>query len=479
MTDRSPPTTSAPTTSRPTTSPPTTSPPTTSRPTGRGGVRRGVRPGTGRVVAAVAALVTATTLLAGQSATAAAPSPGPAAAPAPATAHPAPARPSAARTPSPSPRRAPTSAPATVPKTTRLYVPPADPAALAQIGDLRAGGAPSEAAAVARMIATPQAVWVTSGTPGEVRRSVAATMAAAEKQGGIATLVLYDVPGRDCSHYSAGGAAGTAEYEAWIDGIVAGIGNRAVGVVVEPDGLANLPSDCDQDDTAGTLSAARIDQIRYAATKLTANRRAMVYLDAGSSAWKAVGDITTRLIAAGVEMTNGFALNISSYELDSHADSYGTWVSRCIAYTLHQAGANPAKCASQYSPATPADYSTWHASDDWYAANVTVAPSAHFVVDTSRNGLGPWAPPAGAPAGDPQVWCNPPGRAVGATPTTDTRIPLLDARIWVKTPGQSDGACSRWSTDSTDPARGRVDPAAGAWFPDQALELARLAVLPG
>jgi endoglucanase len=39
----------------------------------------------------------------------------------------------------------------------------------------------------------------------------------------------------------------------------------------------------------------------------------------------------------------------------------------------------------------------------------------HFIIDTSRNGLGP------APDGS---WCNPPGRALGPKPTADTGFPL-------------------------------------------------------
>ncbi len=362
-----------------------------------------------------------------------------------------------------------------VPKNARLYVPPANPGARTQIDNLIAGGAPKEAALVEKMVSQPAAVWFSSGTPAEVRARVKATVDAATRAGSFATLVVYNVPARDCSQYSAGGARDSAAYRAWIDGVAAGIGNRPVGVVVEPDGLANLPSDCGQDDAAGTLSAARTAEIKYAATTLTKNPRAAVYLDAGNSNWKAVGDITTRLIAAGVDSTNGFALNVSNYQLDNRSDTYGAWVAKCIAYTLRQAGSNPANCASQYYPATESDYSTWKLSDAWYDANVTVAPTAHFVVDTSRNGVGPWTPPAGAPAGDPQVWCNPPDRGLGATPTTNTGNPLLDARVWIKTPGESDGECYRWTTGPLDPVRGRRDPAAGQWFPDQALELARLA----
>lgn len=75
----------------------------------------------------------------------------------------------------------------------------------------------------------------------------------------------------------------------------------------------------------------------------------------------------------------------------------------------------------------------------------------HFVIDTGRNGLGATA--------DLQ-WCNPPGRALGAAPSVITGHPLVDAYLWIKPPGESDGACSG-------------APAAGAWWPEYALDLAK------
>ena len=88
--------------------------------------------------------------------------------------------------------------------------------------------------------------------------------------------------------------------------------------------------------------------------------------------------------------------------------------------------------------------------------------------------------PAGRLYPDPQDWCNPPGRGLGIRPTTATGDPLADAYLWVKVPGESDGQCSRGLTDNggVDPEWGVVDPAAGAWFPQQALELTQLAQPP-
>jgi endoglucanase len=120
--------------------------------------------------------------------------------------------------------------------------------------------------------------------------------------------------------------------------------------------------------------------------------------------------------------------------------------------------------------------------DTRYAQELTAAkaqPTTHFVVDTSRNGQGPWAPAAGTSYPDPQVWCNPPKRGLGQRPAAmpSKAYPQLDAYLWIKTPGQSDGQCNRGVAGSTtDPEWGGItDPAAGAWFPQQALQLAKLA----
>ena len=105
-----------------------------------------------------------------------------------------------------------------------------------------------------------------------------------------------------------------------------------------------------------------------------------------------------------------------------------------------------------------------------------VAPTTHFIIDTSRNGRGPWTPTQTFP--DPQTWCNPPDRGIGRRPTANTGNALVDAYVWIKVPGELDGQCSRGlgSGDNVvDPIWGQVDPDAGVWFPAQALELAKLA----
>jgi len=76
---------------------------------------------------------------------------------------------------------------------------------------------------------------------------------------------------------------------------------------------------------------------------------------------------------------------------------------------------------------------------------------------------------------DAQTWCNPPGRGLGARPTTRTGNSLVDAYLWIKIPGESDGQCDRGMGGGTDPERGAADPPAGAWFEKQAAELIQFA----
>lgn len=97
--------------------------------------------------------------------------------------------------------------------------------------------------------------------------------------------------------------------------------------------------------------------------------------------------------------------------------------------------------------------SNYQSTDDERAYGERVAAlvggDVGFVVDTSRNGNG-----------SNGEWCNPAGRALGEAPRLVDDGTHLDALLWVKAPGESDGECNG-------------GPAAGEWWPERALELAR------
>lgn len=398
---------------------------------------------------------------------------------------------------------------------TQFYLPKPIDGARQQIARLMASGSKADADLIRAMIETPQAVWFTQGTPHEVQQAVKNTVQRAAGQGALPVLVAYNLPFRDCAQFSAGGATTVAEYLAWIDGFAAGIGSRPALVILEPDGLGIIP--CydpygGADDSGAlewcqpaeadpaTAAADRFAMLNYAVDALKAQPNVSVYLDATPSAWLGVGDAAHRLAQAGVARADGFYLNVSNYQFTANLIHYGTWISSCLATASTAAGFAgcpnqswnggplPAKIAvllGEWQGVALNPYGEWSDDADDPALNTSglnlryasAEPSTHFVIDTSRGGQGPWQPPPGAYS-DPQDWCNPPGRSLGPRPTADTGHPLLDAYLWVKIPGASDGECTRGlgpAGSTVDPEWGLIDPPAGVWFPEMALDLARRA----
>lgn len=360
-------------------------------------------------------------------------------------------------------------------RATRLYVPEANPAAHAQADALDRAEQPREAAGLRAMAGTSHAVWLAGRTPDEVRNETREVVRDAARHRATPILVLYNVPGRDCALYSGGGLRDTIEYRAWVRAVARGIGYRRALVVLEPDALALLPADCpagdakdgeDAEAVKAALTAARYDQVSRAVATLGALPRTRVYVDAGHPAWHAVDSIVPRLIKGGVERATGFAVNVSHYSTDDANAWYGKLISACLAYV--DRGGRPSACPTQKTPRADAQR--------WLDRHVRFSPRRmkHFITDTSRNGQGPWTPPAGKYS-DAQDWCNPPGRGLGARPTTRTRDRLNDGNLWIKTPGESDGECLRGTKGPKDPERGTIAPKAGIWFPEQALELVQSA----
>src|SRR3954470_5152735 len=210
-----------------------------------------------------------------------------------------------------------------------------------------------------RLAAIPSATWLTKGTQQQARQEAFTVGLKSNLRGETPVLAAYDIPGRDCSQYSAGGAANTREYKAWIDGVAQGLGFFRAAVILEPDGIALPPADC-----GGTpeQQAARIRQMNFAVNKLQSLPRTAVYIDAGHSAWHAVGTIAARLVANGIDEADGFFLNVSNYRTNAELIRYGTRVSESSSSIVDLNG-KAADCANQSS--APAD------ADAWYVSHVT------------------------------------------------------------------------------------------------------------
>lgn len=241
---------------------------------------------------------------------------------------------------------------------------------------------PADAELLKKIADQPKAIWLgnwNSNIQGDTQNIVNKAVAA----NAVPVFIAYNIPGRDCGNYSAGGAGNAQAYKDWINSIANGIGGNKAAVVLEPDALA-------QDCLQGAQKQERIDLLKYAIATLKGKGNTAVYLDAGHSAWIAADQISERLRDSGVEEADGFALNVSNFETTDASIAYGQTVSFLVG-------------------------------------------GKHFVIDTSRNGNGP----------SPDIqWCNPAGRALGDKPTTNTGNSLLDGKLWLKYPGQSDGNCN-------------------------------------
>ncbi len=288
----------------------------------------------------------------------------------------------------------------------RLYVSPYSPAAY-QVAAWRSSGETANATALKQIAREPTATWLTGAQ--RPQASAAALVRQSSQAGATAQIVLYDIPDRDCSGFSGGGAASGSQYLAWVTQVARGLGNHAAIIILEPDAIDQAIAGCPN------LSSpeARFAQMAKAVTILKHDHRAHVYIDAGNSSWLPIDRIVGPLYESGIQKADGFALNVANFQTTQASIAYGRALSNKIG-------------------------------------------GRHFVIDTSRNGNGP---PSSAPGVN--QWCNPPGRALGAKPTTNTGYPLVDAFLWIKYPGESDGQC------------GTGDPPAGEWWPAYGLQLAK------
>ncbi|NEB04749.1 glycoside hydrolase family 6 protein [Streptomyces sp. SID13726] len=274
-----------------------------------------------------------------------------------------------------------------------------------QVARYAKSGKDDDAEQIRKIAQQPTGEWIGPENPEQEARGFTE---AADKAGRTALLVLYNIPHRDCGQYSQGGAADGDAYRSWIDGVAAGIGDRSATVILEPDAVLHLVDGCTQDE----FHEERYDLLTGAIEKLKSLKNTKVYLDAGNAGWGHPDQIFEPLKWAGIAKADGFSVNVSNFYSTQDSIAYGKQLSAKVG-------------------------------------------NKHFVIDTSRNGNGPYKD-----GDENERWCNPPGRALGETPTIKTADSLVDAYLWVKRPGESDGEC-------------KGGPKAGQWWPTYALKLAQ------
>jgi endoglucanase len=230
----------------------------------------------------------------------------------------------------------------------------------------------------------------------------------------IPTLATYWIVNGQCAQ---GGSADTpgrvADYQRFINGLSAGIGNFRAVVFLEMDSLITTPC------LHGRALAARMTELRYAIITLEQNPHVVVYLDAGAGdalSYKTAARLLTR---AGVHQAQGFFLNSTHFD----------WTTSEVAFGQKLAGA---------------------------------LHGAHFVVSTSDNGKGPLRPKDRVHHGN-EILCAPHSRGLGPMPTTNTGFAFADAFAWIALPGKSGGNCGP----------GVKAPPTGAFWPANAVGLVR------
>lgn len=216
---------------------------------------------------------------------------------------------------------------------------------------------------------------------------------------GVPVMVLYNLPDRDMGQHSKGGARDREDYLHYVNVFARCIGDAAPIVIFEPDALPHSTlMEPDQ-------RTERLDMMREALKIITTKSNAIVYVDIGHSNWlppETAGELFNKVF---VNAVRGFSVNVSNFRATTESMD---WALRVGDYTM----------------------------------------TSHFVIDTSRNGNGPYG----------NDWCNPPGRALGKPATVDTGNELCDAFLWIKVPGESDGRCNN-------------GPRAGRFWLDYAREL--------
>lgn len=217
--------------------------------------------------------------------------------------------------------------------------------------------------------------------------------------------------------YQAGYCETTAEilehrasFDRQVDELAEGIGNRPAVLFLEEDAIG--ASQCMQ--KTGALPYWEQD-ISYEIGRIAALPHTVAYIEAGSEDEASAEYTAAALEAVGVDRIAGFYTNDTHFNWTINEIHWGDEVSK-------------------------------------------LAGGAHFVVNTGENGRGPLLNPDPVTQGI-EYLCNPPGRGLGPSETTDTGFAGADAFLWTGVPGNSAGSCNG-------------GPPAGTFWPARAIMLA-------
>ncbi|MGW3652116.1 glycoside hydrolase family 6 protein [Streptomyces sp. NPDC000878] len=293
----------------------------------------------------------------------------------------------------------------------------------------------------------------------------------------VVQLVIYNLPGRDCAALASNGELGPTEIDryktAYIDPIAAILADTKyaglrIVTTVEIDSLPNLVTNTGSRPTATPAcdvmkaNGNYVKGVGYALGKLGDVPNVYNYVDAGHHGWigwddnfGASADVFKQAATAEgatVNDVHGFITNTANYSALKENN-----------FTINDTVAGKSVRESKW-----VDWNRY--TDELSFAQafrnqlVTVGFPAGIgmLIDTSRNGWGGTARPAGPGATttvdtyvdggryDRRIhvgnWCNQSGAGLGERPTAAPAAGI-DAYVWMKPPGESDGSSSAIPND--------------------------------
>ncbi|MFE9684391.1 glycoside hydrolase family 6 protein [Streptomyces sp. NPDC002701] len=293
----------------------------------------------------------------------------------------------------------------------------------------------------------------------------------------VVQLVIYNLPGRDCSALASNGELGATEIDKYktqyIDPIAAILkdtkyaGLRIV-TTVEIDSLPNLVTNVTPRPTAtpncDTMKANGnyIKGVGYALNKLGDAPNVYNYVDAGHHGWLGWDDnfgpsaalFKEAASAEGATLADvhGFIVNTANYSATK--ENYFT-----VNDTVNGASVRTSKWIDWNRYVDEQSYAQAMRN---HLVSIGFDSGLGMLIDTSRNGWGGTARPTGPGATttvdtyvdggriDRRIhlgnWCNQSGAGLGERPQAAPATGI-DAYVWMKPPGESDGSSTAIPND--------------------------------
>ena len=342
---------------------------------------------------------------------------------------------------------------------------------------------------------TPTAVWMDRNAAITAGRGLQGHLDAAVQQDAangaqpvVITVIIYDLPNRDCAALASNGEllinnGGMARYQTeYINPIrnilsMPAYANLRLALIIEVDSLPNLVTNL----STAKCAEANIEPggyrtgVRYAINQLSPLSNSYLYLDIAHSGWlgwpdnfNGILNVMDQTLSAGqggpgYDKIHGFITNSANYtpteEIFLPNPQLQVGSGQLMSSTFYEF--NPRFDERDFA----SDLRTQFQNRGCNAPN-----PCGMLIDTSRNGWGgPNRPTAVSTSTDLNTyinqskldrrphrggWCNQNGAGIGARPTSNTGITGVDAFVWVKPPGESDGVSDPGIIDPDDPAKG-------------------------